>query len=104
MKKYILLALSAIIFAGCAEDNEVIITNLSGVNWYDTQIWYTNSKDAMQGYTEVGSVSVGESCSVDTECQFIVVSARDSRGRLVMSDYMDADNGIVTVKDGDLLR
>lgn len=104
MKKYILLAFSAMIFAGCAKDNEVIVTNLSGVNWYDAQIWYTNSKDAMEGYSEVGSVSVGESCSFETECQFIVVSARDSRGRLVMSDYIDTDNGIVTVKEDDLLR
>lgn len=104
MKKFILLALSAIMFSGCAKENEneVVITNLSGYNWYDTQIWYTSSKDAMEGYTEVGSVSIGETCSVDTDCRYIIVSAKDSRGRMVMSDYMDTDSGVITVEEDDL--
>lgn len=106
MKKFILLALSAMLFAGCAKesDNEVVITNLSCYNWYDTQIWYTSSKDAMEGYTEVGSVPIGETCSVETDCRYIIVSAKDSRGNLVMSDYMETESGFVTVERDDLLR
>lgn len=106
MKKFILLALSAIMLAGCAKEseNEVVITNLSGYNWYDTQIWYTSSKDAMEGYTEVGSVSIGETCSVETDCRYIIVSAKDRRGNLVMSDYMETESGFVTVERDDLLR
>ena len=94
------------LFAGCAKesDNAVVITNLSGYNWYDTQVWYTNSKDVMEGYTEVGSVQIGETCSVDTDCRYIIVSAKDSRGNLVMSDYMEVESGFVTVKRDDLLR
>ena len=105
MKKSILLALTAIIFAGCSkENNEVVVTNLSGYDWYDTQLWYTNNKDAMEGYSEVGNVYIGETCSVETDCRYIVVSAKDKRGNLIMSDYMDATNGIVKVDRDDLLR
>ena len=92
--------------AGCAKesDNEVVITNLSGYNWYDTQIWYTSSKDAMEGYSEVGNVYIGETCSVETDCRYIIVSAKDKRGNLIMSGHMDATNGIIKVESDDLLR
>lgn len=105
MKKVILLLLTAMLFAGCSkENNEVVVTNLSGYDWYDTQLWYTNSKDAMEGYSEVGNVYIGETCSVETDCRYIIVSARDSRGNLIMSDHMDATNGFITVDRDDLLR
>lgn len=100
------MAFAAIMMAGCSKEseNEVIITNLSGYDWYKTEILYTNSTDKLEGYTNVGNVKIGESCSVETDCSMVVVKARDARGGLVMTSYMDATNCRVTVEREDIVR
>lgn len=102
MKKILALAFAAILSGCTKDDNEVIITNLSGTDWYNTQVWYGNSAKDLQGYSDVGYVAIGESCSVETDCSMVYIYAKDSKGRLVMSEPMDATRGKVTITEKDL--
>ena len=101
MKKLLLLA--AISLLGCTKENDsVIVTNLSGTDWHETQVWYGQSEKELEGYSEVGTVRIGQSCMVETDCGMVYIYAKDSRGRVVMSKPKDATSGSVTIKESDL--
>lgn len=92
MKKILLMmamTLPMIAFTSCSKDDESakVIKNLSGTNWYDTQIWFMNSTDSesLDWYQEVGDVGIGESCTVNSDKPYFYIYAKDSRGNLVMS-------------------
>ena len=98
-----ILLLAAISLFGCTKENEsVVITNLSGTDWHETQVWYGQSEKELEGYSEVGTVRIGQSCMVGTECGMMYIYAKDNRGRVVMSKQKDATSGSVTIKESDL--
>lgn len=90
MKKVLLIIVVGLLlaFAGCSKDDEPqqTITNLSGVNWYDAQIWFKDSEGGeLKGYESVGSVSIGDKCNVSTEATYFYVYAKNASGKLLMS-------------------
>lgn len=106
MKKIMAILVIALqfILCGCSkDDNEVIITNLSGKNWYETQVWFRKSDGGeLTGYTEVGMVSVGSTCVVETSEPYFYIYAKDNRGRMIMSKDIHIVGGKATVKEKDL--
>lgn len=90
MKKFLFvlsMTLPMFIFTACSKDDEKVIKNLSGSNWYDTQVWFMNSSDAesLDSYQDVGDVGIGESCTVDSDKSYFYIYAKNSRGKLIMS-------------------
>lgn len=106
MKKILTVMVIALqfILCGCSkDDNEIIITNLSGVNWYDTQVWFRETEGGdLKGYKEVGLVAIGSTCVVETEMPYFYIYAKDNRGRMIMSKDIHIVGGKATVKEKDL--
>lgn len=105
MKKLfpIIVALLAILPSCSKEENSVTITNLSGKNWYETQVWFRQSEEGeLSGYTEVGMVEVSSTCVVETEEPIFYIYAKDNRGRMIMSRNIHIMGSSATVKESDL--
>ena len=102
---FISLACCVLAFAGCSKDDEPqqTITNLSGVGWYDAQIWFRNSEGGeLSGYKTVGTVSIGESCKVSASTTYFYVYAKSASGKLLMSNdipFSSAGKTNVTAND-----
>ena len=99
----ILFVLVALLMVGCSKDNDTLVSiqNLSGKDWYDTQIWFMENEDNLEGYTEVGTVSIGETCVVETDCSMLYVYAKDSNGKLIMSKPKYTGTSVI-VRETDL--
>lgn len=99
----ILFALLALFMVSCTKDSNTMVSiqNLSGKDWYDTQIWFMENEDNLEGYTEVGTVTIGKTCVVETDCQMFYVYAKDSNGKLIMSKPKYTGSS-VTVRETDL--
>lgn len=90
---------------GCSSDDDemVVITNLTGQSWYKAQVWFRNTPDGdLQGYKDVGTVEVGKSCSVDTDCEYFYIYAKSATGKMIMSKDIHISNGTATVNAKDL--
>ena len=91
MKKilFLMALLPMMLLTACSDDDTESkeIKNLSGKTWYDTQVWFMTSTDAesLDGYQEVGDISVGESCTVNSDKGYFYIYAKDNRGKLIMS-------------------
>ena len=99
----ILFALLALLMVSCSKDSNTMVSiqNLSRKDWYDTQIWFMENEDNLEGYTEVGTVTIGKTCVVETDCQMFYVYAKDSNGKLIMSKPKYTGSS-VTVRETDL--
>lgn len=99
----ILFALLALFMVSCSKDSDTMVSiqNLSGKDWYDTQIWFLENEDNLEGYTEVGTVAIGKTCVVETDCSMFYVYAKDSNGKLIMSKPKYTGSS-VTVRETDL--
>ncbi len=63
------LTILSLVLIGCSkeDDNSKTITNLSGTTWYDAQVWFRDTEGGeLSGYSEVGMVTVGGTCTVST--------------------------------------
>ena len=102
MKK-IAFVLFTLLMTSCSKDSDtqVSIQNLSGKDWYNTQIWFMKNEDDLEGYTEVGTVGIGKTCVVETECPMFYVYAKDSSGKLIMSKPKYTGSSVI-VKETDL--
>ena len=100
------ILLITVLFSGCSKDdnNSKTITNLSGETWYKAQVWFRDSPNGdLNGYKDVGTVDVGESCIVDTDEPFFYIYAKDARGKLIMSETISFAGRKTTVTSKDLL-
>ena len=107
MKKLILLFLFVAFLMSCEKDNKASyeVTNLSGVDWYEAQIWYSNSgsSDAeFTGYDNVGSVLIGESVKFTTDNTHILIMAKSNSGGSVMSKRIAISGSKISVSKSDL--
>ncbi len=96
----------AILLSGCSKDDKdsKTITNLSGETWYKAQVWFRDSPNGdLNGYKDVGTVDVGESCIVDTDEPFFYIYAKDAKGKLIMSETISFAGRKTTVTSKDLL-
>jgi hypothetical protein len=97
-------------FASCSKDDnddgpKMTVKNLTGIDWYDTTIVFKESKDAgskVIDFNEVGDIEVGKSFSTRKLGRFFYISARNTSGKIFMSDILySSDN--VSVKSSDIL-
>lgn len=108
MKKILLLITLIATFASCSKDDKSVyeIVNLSGVNWYNTQIWYSNESNSnaeFTGFDTFGTVLIGESLKITTDNLYILVSAENSSGGLVMSDRIPVSGSKIIIRESDML-
>lgn len=98
-----LIAIFALLSSCSKDDKSITITNLSGKNWYEAQVWFRQSEDGeLSGYTDVGMVGVGSTCVVETEEPIFYIYAKDNRGRMIMSRNIHITGSSATVKESDL--
>lgn len=100
------ITLMLFLLNGCSKDEKdsKTITNLSGVTWYKAQVWFRSSPDGdLNGYKDVGTVDIGESCTVDTDEPYFYIYAKDARGKLIMSETILFSSNKATVTSKDLL-
>ncbi len=103
MKKIMILLFSLLVLVSCAkESRSVTVTNLSGIDWYQTQVWFVTNIDELDGYTEVGTVEIGSSCKVRTDCPMLYISAKDNNGKMIMSHKKSILYSEVTIHKSDL--
>lgn len=108
MKKLILLfILISALLVGCKKENEkphYTIQNLSGVTWYNAEVWFRNTPggELEIWQAKVGMVENGSSCSVETDCSYFYIYAKDYRGKMIMSKDIKLNTGTIIVKAADL--
>lgn len=106
MRKVLLLAFAIFALLGCSKDddkNVQTITNLSGVTWYDAELFFKDVQGGdLTGSSQVGTVAEGESCRVSSDNKYFHLYAKDRNGTLVMSKDV-ALSSSVTVSAQDLL-
>lgn len=101
---FILVIALQFILCGCSKDDDgIYITNLSGKNWYGTQVWLRDSDGGdLKGYKEVGLVTNGSTCVIDTETPYFYIYAKDNRGKMIMSKDIRVAGEKATVTEKDL--
>ena len=94
------------LFTGCSKDDEEAtktITNLSGVTWYKAQVWFKDAEGGeLSGYKDVGTIDIGDKCSVSTDSPVFYINAKDASGKMVMSKDIHFSNDKATVTQRDL--
>lgn len=91
--------------SGSDDGNQITIKNLSGVDWYDTNVIYKESKDADSKIIKmisVGDVPVGSTCSVEKEGMFLYIHAKNKRGKIFMSSIVYVSDN-TTISSSDIL-
>ncbi len=103
---FILVIALQFLLCGCSkEDDGVIITNLSGKNWYDAQVWFRETEGGeLKGYEDVGMVTTGSNCIVYTSLPYFYIYAKDNRGRMIMSKDVRISGGKATITEKDLFQ
>ena len=65
--------MSSVILGGCSKDDDDItgsmkLTNLSGIDWYDGEVWYSDVPNGdLNGDVDFGTLKVGETTTVKTK-------------------------------------
>ncbi len=103
MKKLLLFFILCMLFFSCDNGMTYKVTNLSGVDWYKTEIWFASSSVAgsgLDGSQYVGTVLIGNSASFTTKSSYFYIYAKDKNGDMVMSQTQPISiNNFVTRND-----
>lgn len=107
MRKMVLLLAFVPLFFACEkeESNTYEVINLSGVDWYNAQAWFSNDSDPdseFTGYENIGNVLIGENVQISTDALYILISAKNSSGGSVMSRRVLL-SGKVNIRQSDLI-
>lgn len=108
MKNILFISLAVLMFIGCSkEDGKVYtVTNLTGSDWYKTQVWYAQGEDVgseLDGYSDVGTVNIGEDAKFNTDSPFFYISAKSASGKPIMSKKMKLEGRTgITISKSDL--
>ena len=87
----ILAVMSSVILGGCSKDDDDItgsmkLTNLSGIDWYDGEVWYSDVPNGdLNGDVDFGTLKVGETKTVKTKGAYFYVCIKNSRGKMQLS-------------------
>ena len=86
----------AMLFSSCEKmGGKIEFSNMSGVDFYDCQVWFRNTEDGdLEGYEEAGNVMMGESAKVKKIGDYCYIYAKDARGNMVMSKTVKAYDGM----------
>ena len=80
--------ISSVILRGCSKDDDDItgsmkLTNLSGIDWYDGEVWYSDVPNGdLNGDVDFGTLKVGETTTVKTKGTYFYVCIKNSRGKM----------------------
>lgn len=81
------------------------VTNLSGVDWYKTDIWYKSHKEAgtgLDGSQSVGTVLIGNSATFYTKSGYFFIDADDKNGNSIMSKTLPLSGNEIVIRASDL--
>lgn len=87
----IVAIMSSVILGGCSKDDDDItgsmkLTNLSGIDWYDGEVWYSDIPNGdLNGDVDFGSLKIGETKTVKTKGAYFYVCIKNSRGKMQLS-------------------
>ena len=99
--------ISSVILVGCSKDNDDItgsmkLTNLSGIDWYDGEVWYSDLPNGdLNGDVDFGTLKVGETTTVKTKGTYFYVCIKNSRGKMQLSKPKPV-NSSATVSASDM--
>jgi hypothetical protein len=106
MEKVLFVLLIPLFLLGCSKDEETnkrTITNLSGINWYDANVYLIDiDQETPKKSIEVGTVEVGKSCTVNSIYPYFSISAKDIHGEIILSRLLGIGGKTVTVGEKDL--
>ncbi|GFI39168.1 MULTISPECIES: hypothetical protein [Bacteroidales] len=103
----ILAVMSSVILGGCSKDDDDItgsmkLTNLSGIDWYDGEVWYSDVPNGdLNGDVDFGTLKVGETKTVKTKGAYFYVCIKNSRGKMQLSKPKSVSSS-VTVSASDM--
>lgn len=103
----ILAVMSSVILGGCSKDDDDItgsmkLTNLSGIDWYDGEVWYSDVPNGdLNGDVDFGTLKVGETKTVKTKGAYFHVCIKNSRGKMQLSKPKSVSSS-VTVSASDM--
>lgn len=99
--------ISSVILVGCSKDDDDItgsmkLTNLSGIDWYDGEVWYSDVPNGdLNGDVDFGTLKVGETTTVKTKGTYFYVCIKNSRGKMQLSKLKPVSNS-ATVSASDM--
>lgn len=103
----ILAVMSSVILGGCSKDDDDItgsmkLTNLSGIDWYDGEVWYSDVPNGdLNGDVDFSTLKVGETKTVKTKGAYFYVCIKNSRGKMQLSKPKSVSSS-VTVSASDM--
>ena len=103
----ILAVMSSVILGGCSKDDDDItgsmkLTNLSGIDWYDGEVWYSDVPNGdLNGDVDCGTLKVGETKTGKTKGAYFYVCIKNSRGKMQLSKPKSVGSS-VTVSASDM--
>lgn len=102
----VLLFLMFALFIKCSDDelNKRTIINLTGITWYDTTVYFMTLDKESAGNSHVGTVEVGESCTVTSNNPYFRIHATGEDGKLIVSRDLGFDNDKTNTVTKDDLR
>ncbi|KAA6303125.1 MAG: hypothetical protein EZS26_000728 [Candidatus Ordinivivax streblomastigis] len=101
---FLLVVIFPLVFLSCEDEelNKKTIINLSGVTWYDTNVYLIDiDQETLKKSIEVGTVEVSKSCTVKSIYPYFRISAKDIHGKIILSRLLGISEKTVTVGEKD---
>lgn len=102
----IVAVMSSVILGGCSKDDDDItgsmkLTNLSGIDWYDGEVWYSDVPNGdLNGDVDFGTLKVGETKTVKTKGAYFYVCIKNSYGKMQLSKPKSVSSSVsVSARD-----
>lgn len=103
----LLFATISVALPSCSDDDDDIrgtmeLTNLSGFDWYDGEVWYSDVPNGdLIGDVDFGTLKIGETKTVKTKGAYFYVCVKNASGKMQLSKPK-AVSGSATVNARDM--
>ena len=94
------------ILSSCSKDDDNTIgtmrlTNLSGIDWYDGEVWYSDVPNGdLNGDVDFGMLKIGETKTVKTKGSYFYVCIKNASGKMQLSKPKSVSSSVtVAAKD-----
>lgn len=106
LSKIVLMFLMLTTLPSCSKDDDNVtgtmqLTNLSGIDWYDGEVWYSDIPNGdLNGDVDFGTLKIGETKSVKTKGAYFYVCVKNISGKMQLSKPKSVSSSVtVTAKD-----
>lgn len=106
LSKIIVALLMFAILPSCSNDDDDVtgtmqLTNLSGIDWYDGEVWYSDIPNGdLNGDVDFGTLKIGDTKTVKTKGTYFYVCIKNASGKMQLSMPKKVSNSVtVTAKD-----